>query len=301
MVATQVATKTRHEQPEAKEGFSMNSRRLCLRSNGMTAAGGLLMLAMLFLPRTAHAVGFAHDDNFIVFAPDQALAEGLLVRANSLRREIATEWFGEQLPTGAGRTVVHLRLSEADDRGTIWPKDPKDAKQTLHNVWVTTTPDRVDALLKHELTHAVFATKFPERIPRWIEEGIASLADDAGRAASRDRLLAQYVRSGDWPALKPILEANRIRSTDDAAYSAAPSVIRYLLSRADKRTLVRFALLAKNEGLEAALRQCYGFRGLDEFQVAWQAWVGQRSEIAFQAVDGDGERRASASPYRRAF
>jgi hypothetical protein len=221
-------------------------------------------------------VGFVRSEDFIVFAPDEPLAEAVLARAEQLRRQIAEEWFGEELPPGAGRTLIHVRVDDREDSGLTWPKDPNDPRQKLHNVWITATRERVlEGLFAHEMTHAVFATKFPGGIPPWIEEAIASLYDDPERAASRRRILARYAKTGNWPDLEKVLAARRICATDDAAYCVGPSVVEYLLSRGGKATLIRFAVAANKKGCEAALRECYGLGSVNALQVAWQAWARQ--------------------------
>ena len=237
------------------------------------------MALALSIACEAHAVGFDHNENFIVFAPDQSLAETVLAKAVGLRKQIAEEWFEEELPSGNGRTLIHVELSDSEDSGLTWVKDPKDPRQTLHRVWLTTTRDRaLGSMLAHEMTHAVFATRFPDRLHPWIEEGIASLHDDPGRAADRRRILRRYAQQGSWPRLGRIIGARRIVATDDAAYCVGPSVVQYLLSRGDKADLIRFAVAAKEKGCEQALRECYGFAGVQDLQLAWQAWASKAAK-----------------------
>lgn len=257
----------------------MDGRKACRPLSVAGVVPWVVIALVLSTTGEARAVGFAHNENFIVFARTQPLAEKTLAEAERLRKKIAEQWLQKELPSGEGRTLIHVELSDSEDSGLTWAKDPSDPKQTLHRMWLTTTRDRaLGSMLAHEMTHAVLATKFPDRLSPWIEEGIASLNDDPGRAADRMRILRRCAQQGSWPRLGRIIGAQRIAATDDAAYCVAPSVVQYLLSRGDKADLIRFAAAAKEKGDERALRECYGFRGVEDLQLAWEAWASKATK-----------------------
>ena len=257
----------------------MDGRKACRPASVAGVVPWVVIALALLAAGEARAVGFARNENFIVFARDQSLAETTLANAEGLRKQIAKEWFEKELPPGEGRTLIHVELSGSEDSGLTWVKDRSDPRQTLHRIWLTTTRDRaLGSMLSHEMTHAVFATKFPDRLPPWIEEGIASLNDDPGRAADRMRILRRCAQQGSWPRLGGIIGARSIVATNDAAYCVAPSVVQYLLSRGDKADLIRFAVAAKEKGYDRALRECYGLRGVQDLQLAWEAWASKATK-----------------------
>lgn len=232
----------------------------------------LQALAIVLLTACAQGAGFAHNDNFVVLAPDQSLAAEVLNKANVFRKQIAEEWLGEELPPGIGEALIHVTLSATEDNGLAWPID--DPGRKLHKVWLTTSREgAVGSTLYHEIVHLVMATQFPDRLPAWAEEGIASLSDDPQRAQIRERVLGWYSRTGNWPDLAGILQYPAVAHSDKAAYSVAVSVTEYLLSRADKATFLRFAQAGKREGWDRALEHHYRIASVRDLQGAWQTWA----------------------------
>ncbi|HIA18772.1 MAG TPA: hypothetical protein EYN70_05025 [Planctomycetaceae bacterium] len=231
-------------------------------------------LAAATITTVAQGAGFAHNDNFIVFAPNQVLAEAVLERAGRFRAQVAKEWMGEQLPPSVGRTVIHASLSETKESGLTWAIDCPERK--LHKLWVSGTRDKVlGSTLHHEIVHTVLATRFPDRLPIWAEEGAASRKDDQQRIDIRKRIIDWYARTGNWPELQTILNARSIVGSDQASYSVAASVTEYLLSLGDHAQFLRFAVAGKKNGWDAALQQHYNVASVGHLQVAWEKWASQ--------------------------
>ena len=69
-----------------------------------------------------------------------------------------------------------------------------------HRVWLTTSKRRaLGSTLAHEITHLVLNARFSDGMPAWANEGIASLRDDAGRSAERQKILRRFARRNEWP------------------------------------------------------------------------------------------------------
>src|ERR1700682_5914978 len=97
------------------------------------------IVVFLFLPAVANAAGMANDENFIIIATDEALAEEVLAKANQYRKEVAEEWLGVELPPSVGRAIIDIQLAD-DDQGRTWVIDAPDRKH--HMLWLTTTRQR---------------------------------------------------------------------------------------------------------------------------------------------------------------
>jgi hypothetical protein len=241
----------------------------------------LAAILAALLPATVHAYGYAFSENFIVSTPDsvsrttdQELAKQVLHRAEAFRREIALQWLGAELPKGAGQTSISVVLSASEDSGLTWAKDRPD--RTLHSVYLrTSTENAVACTLHHEIVHVVLATfaPYPNRLPSWLEEGIASRYDDDTRRAAREQMRRTWVRSGQIPRLAELLENPDILSVDESAYASATSLVSFLLTKGNERTLLRFAADGQRYGWEAALRAHYRINGHAELQTQWQAWL----------------------------
>jgi hypothetical protein len=243
----------------------------------MALVSGLLPIARL------EAAGYAASDNFTVFTKDtlssqasQQLARAVLAKAESYRQQIAVEWFGQALPPGAGRTTIHVSLGDQRDRGLTWVKD--DPRRRFHTIYLSTSEDGVlGGTLRHEIAHTVLATQYPhpDPLPAWLDEGIASRYDDADRLAIRQQILDWFVRSGNWPRLETLLTADTIDAADKPTYAAAASLTEFLLTRADRATLLEFGAHCRTDPLDLALSRFYRLPRIEQLQAEWQDWVSQ--------------------------
>jgi hypothetical protein len=246
----------------------------------------VLCAAVLFsltAPSTLFAVGFAHDPTFIVYAPDQALADQVLAKAEEFRKAEAKDLLGTELEPAAGRTIITVQVSETEDKGFTWPIDHPDRK--FHSMWLTTSRERAaGGTLRHEIRHVVLNTRFPfpDRLPLWIEEGLASRSDDGQRQRIWRDTAATFSQSG-WPDIQSVVDTQSIHSTDQATYGASTSLVNYLLTRGDMPKLLQFAVTGKKSGWDSALEQCYGIRSLRELESKWHAWVSQKGSLAERA------------------
>jgi len=223
----------------------------------------------------AHGAGLAHNENFIVVAADQTLADEVLFKAERFRRDIAREWLERELPPSVGRTIIHVEFSGAEDSGLTWAIDSPGRQ--YHKLWLgISSPETLDPLLAHEIAHIVFATRYPRRLPAWVEEGIASRYDGRQRVGVRRDILQWYAQTDNWPSLRPIVAASAVIAEDQATYSVSVSATEYLLSLSDKATLLAFAETAKTDGCDRALRRHYQIAGVDALQRAWQRWAAER-------------------------
>jgi hypothetical protein len=259
----------------------------------MRVAFSAAVLAAIFAS-SSHAAGVARNANFSVYVPDtstpgqaQRFAERLLERAEAYRAEIAKEWLGEELPAGAGRSTIYVEFSPDEDLGLTWAKDGPDRRS--HTIWLNTSPQlAIGETLKHEVAHAVFATKYPHphRLPSWVEEGIASRYDNEIRKDARDQLARSWMRTGRAVRLEQVLASSDLHSSDEYSYAAATSLVSFLLARGDAQSVVRFGEDGQHSGWNAALQAHYRIQSLDELQTQWEAWLADK----FASAGGTNRR-----------
>jgi hypothetical protein len=255
----------------------------------MKAISFAAVIFCLVLPSALFAGGFAHDETFIVYAPDQALADQVLAKAQEFRKAEAKDLLGKELEPGAGRTIITIEVSATKDAGFTWPIDSPDRK--FHNMWLTTSRERaVGSTMRHEIRHVVLNTQFPDRLPPWIEEGLASRSDDSQRQQARRETVSGFSQSG-WPDIHSLMETRSIHSADRATYAASTSLVNYLLTRGDTTKLLQFAVTGKKSGWDRALDQCYGIRNLSELESQWHKWVRQEGEHARAPLPFPNEAR----------
>ena len=252
-----------------------------------------MLAAILFVSfwsglKSAHAVGFAHGPNFVVFTPEeasddasQAFALRVLAKADEYRRQIALEWFEEELPEGAGRAVINIMFSSNGEASGTWAKDHQS--RTHHKIFLSTTRDRaLGNTLQHEIAHVVFSTKYTHDnpLPIWLEEGIASRYDDDKRKQKRQQVLNNLVQTGDVPDLQVLFDRERLAAQNFTGYAAAVSLTDCLLRRGDKQSLLRFAEAAQRDGFDRALWDVYSIHNVRELQLVWRAQLSQSNDPA---------------------
>ena len=247
------------------------------------------LLGFLFANSSALAAGHAFNENFSVLAEAnpsqeqaQVAAEYILDFAEELRKEISIEWLDTELSAGEGRASITLHFQPGEESALTWAKDRAD--RTLHDVYLRTTPERarqaVEEMLPHEIVHVVLATNFADRLPVWIEEGIASRYDDYARMTIRQETIEWWSQTGNWPQLAELFSAKNLHANDTGGYAAAASLVEYLLTRGDKRTLLTFATDGQARGWNAALQTHYQIHDATRLQSQWQTWIMQSGRIA---------------------
>ena len=255
-------------------------------SAGVTHLAVIAYLSSTFVAciSVASAGALESSDNFIVLVADDTepgFAQQVLDRAEEYRQDIAIEWLGEALPPSVGRAIVNVKLAMETDKGLTWAID--DPRRTHHAVYLTTSSENaLGKTLQHEMAHVVFATQFPypNRLPPWLEEGIASRYDDDERQGTRDQILGWTARTGNWPDLLRVLESSTISTNDQLSYAVASSLVDYLLTQGEKENLFRFAVSGQRIGWDRALNRNYAFENVDQLRSAWQDWVSQKHVLA---------------------
>ena len=255
----------------------------------------LLLIATAFLiaiTSQSFGAGLARSSNFIVGAEHQELADAVLAKAEACCQQLSQEWLGGDLPSDDQVVVIHVFPSDEEDYG-LTRIDPGDSRGIHHMMWIVTSPDRIDSTLAHEMTHVVFGCRYQDRVPTWANEGAASLLDDPRRQARRQRIIAGFARTGQWPNLAEILNRSSLAFSDATGYAISASVTEFLLSREGKPTFLRFALEGDSLGWDAALRRCYGIRNVRELQSQWQHWT-QRSRTQASSKRSFSEKATSS-------
>lgn len=217
----------------------------------------------------------ASSENFSVYSPSPATSRSVLKTAEAARNELAKAWLGRALETGAGRTIINVKLAAGDDGGrSAVMKSLDDPHGNI--IWIRTAdPGTANfrSVLKHELTHCVLATAYPGQLKVWAHEGCAGCCDVGLRRRLQTQTIAEFGRLRPWPSLKKLLAAKTLSPDDHDGYSAAISVTQFLIDRADRETLLRFAVdTAGGESFSQSLADHYNIASIAELQSRWQRW-----------------------------
>jgi hypothetical protein len=224
--------------------------------------------------RPADELGLARSENFSILTEQKkGWAKEVLASAELFRKELALKWLGKELPPGEAFTFINVTLADDVDEGWVLLADGR--YRTMHRISLTTSRDRaLGSTLAHELTHVILSSQFPQGMPIWAHEGIASLADDRARTARRQQILSGFLARG-FPEIGSVLTAQVIHPTDEAGYAISVSLTEYLLAHGGRQTFLKFVAAGSGGGWDAALDQFYGIRDVKDLQTQWQTWVGR--------------------------
>ncbi len=237
----------------------------------MEALNQILFALSLIAPSTTDPATLVKSDNVEVAGPTKEVAKEVLSAAEAIRKKLAIEWFGRELPRGVGYCAITVELSDQEQRCATWQMERDGCTYQLVRLKAPRA-DLAGSPLVHEILHVLTNSQFPQGLPAWANEGVACVAEDKEEFYCR-RAVAWFSKTGNWPRLKEILEAEHISENEHKRYWAAASLTRYLLVRGDRQMFFQFASAGKSDGWNNALRRYYAVQDVNDLEKSWQAWA----------------------------
>ncbi|GIW95601.1 MAG: hypothetical protein KatS3mg110_3642 [Pirellulaceae bacterium] len=232
----------------------------------------------------------AMSSRFVVYSyPNGPSPESVLDASEGLYKSVCRSLFGQE-PAGCWETPCQIVLHA--DRAS-YSRAVRGGAGSVGSTWIRMVAGRIvgrriDLLaesadcpraLAHELTHLALANYWPEgRPPRWLDEGLALLADgpEKQRLHWQDGQVA--VEYGAMIRLNTLLTDERPLRAEQipAFYGQSLSLVSFLLEHnGEPQQLLRFAVQAEKVGYDRALQECYGIAGVQALEQAWVAYVRQ--------------------------
>lgn len=134
---------------------------------------------------------------------------------------------------------------------------------------------RISAL-PHELTHVVLADRFGGRQPpRWLDEGVATMADSTEKRALHQRDCQHALHTGTALRMFDLLALDQLTSARQipAFYGQSLSLVRFLAEQDEPQKVVVFSEVAMKKGYDHALQQCYGLDGVIALERKWRGYA----------------------------
>jgi hypothetical protein len=215
-----------------------------------------------------------------------------------LRERLAIQWLGGANRPPGWIPKCDIVLHPSDDayvrevgiggRVTVASSliDRKQGRIAIRRIDIRATqPHWQTAALGHELTHVVLADRFTgQTLPRWIDEGIAILADPAEK---QDRHLQDLKNAMASRAEFRLFEL--ITLTDyppaqrwGAFYGQSSSLVQYLVAQGGAERFLEFVDRSFQLGCEPALQHVYQL-GVAELERRWRADFKASSAVAAAA------------------
>jgi len=237
-----------------------------------------LSLAAIFLAFSASACFGAtyRTPNFIVTAPSKEIAVKCGKCAEHYRKVLAEDWLGEEmkrwykpcrLTVKVGQVGAGGATTFAFDRGEVfgWRMNVQGTLQRI-----------LDSVIPHEVSHTVFASHFRRPLPRWADEGAATLIEHESERRRQTMLLKQVWNTSRRIPLRKLLsikEYPRDMQSVLTLYAEGYSLANFLVQAGGKTRYLEFLETAHRHGWDRAISQHYNLEGVNDLESRWNKWV----------------------------
>ena len=214
--------------------------------------------------------------NFTVSAPSAAVARQVGKTAEDCRRRLAIEWLGQPMPKWSSPCPIRVKVGQIGaggattfsfDRGEVfgWKMNVQGSLERI-----------LDSVVPHEVSHTVFASHFRRPLPRWADEGAATLVEHESERRRQTLLLNQVLRNSQRIPLRRLLgmteypsDAQRVMTLYAQGYSLAD----FLVEQGGRARYLEFLQTAHASGWDTAIRQCYEHPNVEVLEQRWRGWV----------------------------
>jgi hypothetical protein len=251
--------------------------------------------------------------NFQVEAPTKEFAQQVGQAAEYYRRELSIAWTGKVMRDWGARCPISIQVGNMGaggattfsfDRGEVygWKMRVQGSEERI-----------LDSVLPHEINHTIFACYFRRPLPRWADEGAASLIEHESERMRLQAISDQVrgtTRKIPLRKLLPMKEYPTDQQDVLTLYAEGYSLVDYLMQHGDKRKYLRFLKSAFSGSWEKALEEHYGFASIEQLEVQWDQWtiagsprlnLPKGTEVAAiePPTGATPERRVAASPAQK--
>lgn len=215
--------------------------------------------------------------NFVVNAPTTEFAKQVGEAAEIYRRELAIEWTGKPLPGNWKHPcpiTVNVGTMGAGGKTTF---NFQNGEVYGWNMEIQGTEQRIlDSVLPHEINHTIFASHFRRPLPRWADEGAASLIEHDSERNRLREIHNRVMGSRRKISLKSLLEIKQYPQDQQdvlTLYAEGHSLADYLVQRGGKPQYIRLMSLSHEKGWATAFRSLYGYSNVDALEQDLDQWV----------------------------
>lgn len=239
-------------------------------------AAGLLMLLAWTAALPAATVT---TRNFVVHASSPEIAEQVGKAAEYYRRELAIAWLGKELPPWYRPCPIKVKVGQIGAGGAT-TFTFEGGEVFGWNMNVQGSLERIlDSVIPHEVSHTIFASYFRRPLPRWADEGAATLVEHESERMRQTKLLTQVIRTSRRIPLQQLLEITeypqdmqQVLTLYAEGYSLADFLVQ-LKGDEGRATYLAFLNDAHQHNWLYAFQKHYGFSSLGEVEKKWSSWV----------------------------
>jgi hypothetical protein len=171
------------------------------------------------------------------------------------------------------------------------------------NMNIQGTLERVlDSVLPHEVSHTIFACHFRRPLPRWADEGAATLVEHETERMRQQQLVRQILNSNRPIPLRSLLSMTEYPTNMQdvmTLYAEGYALCDLLVQRGGRSRYLSFLTAGHKQGWDRALKSHYGFQSVDALESEWKEWImaGCPAQVApeGQLLAGKASPRAAAA------
>lgn len=232
-------------------------------------------LLLVVLAWSAVAANY-RTPNFVVTAPTPEIAQQVGQAAEKFRKELAVAWLGREMPRWYSPCPIQVMVGNMGAGGaTSFNFDRGEVYGWQMNIQGPL--DRVlDSVLPHEVSHTVFATHFRCPLPRWADEGAATLAEHESEKVKQVRNVQHLLGTSQRIPLRQLLAMRDYPPNMQdvlTLYAEGYVLAELLVQKGGKARYLKFLGDAQKQGWDRALQVHYQYRGIDDLERQWQEWV----------------------------
>ncbi len=217
--------------------------------------------------------------NFVVHAPTQEIAQKVGDCAEFWREELAVDWLGKKLPNWFEPCQVTVQVGQIGAGGAT-TFSFENGEVFGWRMRVQGSLERIlDSVVPHEVSHTIFACHFRRPLPRWADEGAATLVEHLSERQRQKDILKQVTRTNDRIPLSQLLQIDeypkdmqKVLALYAEGYSLADFLVKWHGERG-KQVYLEFLKDALATNWESAFRKHYGFQSLTELDQQWDRWL----------------------------
>lgn len=219
--------------------------------------------------------------NFVVTAPTQEIAKQVADAAEVYRRDIAIEWLGQELLPWFAPCPIFVKVGQIGAGGattfSFHPSQNGPDEVCGWDMKIQGSLERIlDSVLPHEISHTIFACYFRRPLPRWADEGAATLIEHESERRRQVMTVRQVLNTSRRIPLKTLLALKEYpKDMQDVMtlYAEGYSLADLLVQKGGKARYLKFLNDAHQRGWEKAIQAQYSFKGVDDLEKQWHEWI----------------------------
>ena len=247
--------------------------------------------------------------NFAVTSDRPEVAEQVGKAAELYRRQLAVFWLGKPLPNWSRPCKISVREGALGAGGQTTFQFVRG--EVLNwRMQVQGTLERIlDSVLPHEVNHTIFACHFRRPLPRWADEGAATLFEHRSEQLKQLALLNEVIRNKneiislrDLLSMKEYPQGQRPMLT---LYAQGYALADFLVQQKGRHAYLKFIADGERGNWEDAIRTNFDHAGIESLEKNWRGWVlagmpkltlPREQMLAANESDADSKAQAASRP-----